>query len=353
MPIFKWFDPDTATHEDFVALNKYGNLLRAESRPDDPPRSIESTIKNVKNWKIFQKVEHHPWYLWEGEAIIASLFASVGFYDDNRHLLQGSINVLPDYRRQGLATSFLPKLVEIAEANERTLLITGTDSTVPAGEAFAEKLGADKGLETHTNQLVLAELDLSLLQAWMDGAKTSAKDFEMGLWTERYPEEDIQDICKLFEVMNDAPRGDLQIEDSKIKPEDLREGEASMKARGIERWELYVRHKLSGELAGFTGTYWDPENPENLGQGGTGVLPKYRGHGLGKWLKAAMIQKVMAERPVVKRIRTGNADSNAAMLAINNALGFKPYIAETVWQIEIEKIKSYLSQRGSRLLLPK
>lgn len=336
MPVFKRFDPETATHEDFVALNKYGNLLRAESLPDDPPRSLDATIKTVKNWKIFQKVEYHPWHLWEDGTIIAGLFVRVSFYDDNRHLIEGGIGVLPEYRRQGLATGFLPKIVEIAEANGRTLFIIGTDSTVPAGHAFLESIGASGGLETHNNQLILGEVDTSLLQAWVDVAKTSAKDFEMGLWSDTYPEDEIEDICRLFEVMNDAPMGDLQVE-----------GEASMKARGIERWELYVRHKPSGELAGFTATYWDPENPENLGQGGTAVLPKYRGNGLGKRLKAAMIQKVLAERPVVKRIRTGNADSNAAMLAINNALGFKPYIAGMAWQIEIEKLKSYLEGKDS------
>jgi mycothiol synthase len=341
----KRFNPETATHEEFIAVNKYGNLLRAESMPDDPPRSLESTIKSMKNWKTFQKLDIHAWYVWEQGDIIASIRVNVGFYDDNRHLINGGIAVLLQHRRQGLATRLLKTFVEIAETNKRTLLITGTDSTVPAGHAFAEALGADKGLETHMNQLVLAEVDKDMLQSWIDAAKVKATEFEMGLWTDEYPEEEIQDICKLFEVMNSAPKGDLDIEDEIVKPEDLREGEASMKARGIERCELYVRHKPSGELAGFTGTYWDPENPENLGQGATGVIPKYRGHGLGKWLKAAMIQKVLSERPVVKRIRTGNADSNAPMLAINNALGFKPYIAETVWQIEIEKLKEYLQKR--------
>jgi mycothiol synthase len=58
-----------------------------------------------------------------------------------------------------------------------------------------------------------------------------------------------------------------------------------------------------------------------------------------------MIQKVLAERPIVKHIRTENANSNASMLAINNTLGFKPYIAQTVWQIEIQKIKDYLEKK--------
>ena len=56
------------------------------------------------------------------------------------------------------------------------------------------------------------------------------------------------------------------------------------------------------------------------------MLPKYRGHGLGKWLKAAMLEKVLAERPAVKFVRTGNADENVPMLKINHALGFKPYV---------------------------
>ena len=132
------------------------------------------------------------------------------------------------------------------------------------------------------------------------------------------------------------------MEDSQVKPEQLREGEAYAIARGVERWVLYVRHKLSRDLAGYTTTYWYPENPENLEQEATGVLPEYRGSGLGKWLKAAMIQKVLRERPVVKRIRTGNANSNAPMLAINHELGFKFYKSQVVWQLEVTKLESYL-----------
>jgi mycothiol synthase len=340
----KRFDPETATHEEFVAINNYWNLLGAESNPDDPPRSLESTIKGLKTWKTFKKVDIHVWNVWDEGEIIANFGGNVGFHDENRHLLGCGIAVLPEHRRKGLATQLLKKLVEIAEANERTLIITGTDSTVPAGHAFAEKLGMDKGLESHTNQLVLAEVDKSLLETWINEAKTKATDFELGLWLNVYPEEEIEDIAKFYGVMNDAPRGDLQVEDSTVKPEQLREGEFSMKARGVERWVLYARHK-SGELAGFTQMFYDPENPENLDQGNTGVVPKYRGQGLGKWLKAAMLQKVFAERPTAKHIRTGNADSNEHMLAINHALGFKPYIAHTVWQIEVAKIKAYLQNK--------
>jgi GNAT superfamily N-acetyltransferase len=74
----------------------------------------------------------------------------------------------------------------------------------------------------------------------------------------------------------------------------------------------------------------------------TGVFPQYRKKGLGRWLKAAMLEKVLKELPQVKFIRTGNADSNAAMLRINNELGFKPYMADTLWQVELQKVFEYL-----------
>lgn len=344
MPILKRFDPDTATHDYFKARHHYLTLRSQEEMPEDPPRSLEFSVTNAKNWKLLEKEKLEVWNLWEEDNIIAELLTSVGFYGHNKHLVHGGVTMLQSYRRKGYLKLLLTKLVEIAETHNRTSLLCNTNSNMPAGDLVAQHLGAKKGIETHTNQLVFSEVDKALLETWIANAKTSASEFEMGLWR-GYPEEEITAIAKMIEVMNTAPKDNLDIEDFKVDPEVLRQFDVYNKVRNVEFWMLYVRHKPSGELAGYTQTFWDPENAENLMQGDTGVLPKYRGHGLGKWLKAVMIQKVLAERPVVKRIRTGNADSNAPMLAINHALGFKPYIAETVWQLEIQKIKDYLEKK--------
>jgi mycothiol synthase len=341
MPDLKRFDPETASDAYFRARHHYQKLCSLEEMPEDPPYSLDFSITNAKSWKLMEKEKLEVWHLWEDDKIIAELFSSVGLHEDNQHLMYLSMGVLQPYRKKGYSKLLLPKLVEMAETYSRTLVTFDTSSRLPAGGLVAEHLGAKKGIETHTNQLTLAEVDKALLETWVNTAKTTAKDFEMALWT-GYPEEEIVDIAKMIEVMNTAPKDNLEVEDFKVDPEVLRQFDAYNRVRNIEFWMMYIRHKPTGELAGYTQTYWSPEKPENVTQGDTGVLPKYRGHGLGKWLKAAMIQKVLAERPIVKRIRTGNADSNAPMLAINHALGFKPYIAETVWQIEVEKIRSYL-----------
>ena len=81
-------------------------------------------------------------------------------------------------------------------------------------------------------------------------------------------------------------------------------------------------------------------------QGNTGVFPEFRGRRLGRWLKAAMLEKVLRDRPEARFLRSSNADSNAAMLRINQELGFRPYLSRTIWQTEIEKIEAYLGGPG-------
>jgi GNAT superfamily N-acetyltransferase len=149
-----------------------------------------------------------------------------------------------------------------------------------------------------------------------------------------------------MEVMNTAPKDDLDVEDFTWTVEQVRQMEESLARRKVERWTAYIRHVESGELAGYTAVYWSPNHPEMLEQGDTGVVPQHRNKGLGRWLKAAMIEKVLQDRSQVAHVRTGNANSNVPMLRINHEMGFKPYRSWTVWQVELEKIDAYLANDG-------
>ena len=340
MPALKRFDPDTSSESYFRSRHEYLGLRLQEEMPDDPNMPLEFSINNARGWKLIESVTFEMWHLWEDEKIIAELFLIVSLGKDNPHLMSTELQILQPYRRKGYTRLLLEKVLAFAEKYGRTLLTSRTNSFVPEGQGFAERVGATRGLASATNQLLLGDVDRDLLSQWVNPADAR---FEMGFWGSRYPDADLHAVAELFNVMNTAPRDDLEQDDEQTTPEELREGEAYDLARGVKRWVLYVRHKPSGRLAGFTETYWYPEDPENLEQDDTGVLPEYRGNGLGKWLKAAMIQKVLAERPSVRRIRTGNANSNAPMLAINHKLGFKVYRSETIWQLEIAKLKDYLS----------
>jgi RimJ/RimL family protein N-acetyltransferase len=220
--------------------------------------------------------------------------------------------------------------------------MTNTVDRIPGGSAFMVRLGAQKGLEAHTNQLRIADLDRGLTDDWLARGQENLTKFDLGFWDGAYPEDQLQAIVDLYDLVNQQPHGDLEIEDVHMTPEQLRQLETNIFARGNERWTFFIQDRETGKFAGYTETIWNPNRPEILRQDMTGVYPQYRNKGLGRWLKAAMLDKVLKERPQVKYVRTGNADSNAAMLKINTELGFKPYLADALWQVELQMVLDYL-----------
>jgi len=333
-----------ASSKEYAAFNKIINVVRKERQPDDPPIPLEETTNQLKNLPSF--VDLKMWCVWteDHSEMIAQGNVGLMHTDENKHLAQFDIIVHPDYRCQGLGKQLLRLITEAALADHRRLLLTDTNNRIPAGEAFMQRLAAQRGLEGHVNQLKMVDLDRKLIQEWLEQGQKNAAEFELGFWEGNYPQEQLQEIVKLLDLTNQQPFGDLEVEEMHITPEQLIEMEKMDKARGNQRCTFYVLEKASQKFAGYTETVWNPNRPEILRQDMTGVFPQYRGKGLGRWLKAAMLDRMLNLHPEIKFVRTTNADTNAAMLRINNELGFKPYMTSILWQMEITKVQEYLNQ---------
>lgn len=101
---------------------------------------------------------------------------------------------------------------------------------------------------------------------------------------------------------------------------------------------MFVRDP-SGACIGGTEVDFEPWEPSTVLQQNTGIDPAHRARGLAKWAKAAVLERLRDERPDVYRVRTGSAFSNAPMLAINDALGFRVISAQTEWQASVEDLR--------------
>lgn len=338
------FDAHTANEANYAALTDFENHLLSEMMPDDPPISLDERRQGFQNLPSFVEVQR--WVVWEPThtAIIGRANALLYRTETNQHVVEFNIGVLPAYRQQGLGRALLAQIVHLAQAEKRSLLIAETSDRVPAGKAFMNLLGAEQGLTAHINQLELACLDGQLLDQWQHRAAERAADFELGLWTNPYPQDQLDAIVRLLDVMNSEPREQLEVEDIHLTAQDLRQIEQFHASTGTERWTIYVRERNSGKLAGFTEVQWNRNRPQIVQQKGTGVFPEYRNKGLGRWLKGAMMEKILRELPQARWVRTGNADSNAAMLKINHELGFRAYRAITVWQVETQRVATQLDQ---------
>jgi RimJ/RimL family protein N-acetyltransferase len=164
------------------------------------------------------------------------------------------------------------------------------------------------------------EARLSALEA---EARRAAAGYKVRTWRDRTPDELLDDRALLEQRMTtDAPHGDLPVEEERWDGDRIREYEASHVARG--RTVLSAGAVQDGRLVAFTDLQVPIAQPERANQAGTLVLREHRGHRLGALVKAAVLRELAATLPQVRRISTYNSDSNLPMVAVNEALGFRP-----------------------------
>jgi RimJ/RimL family protein N-acetyltransferase len=141
--------------------------------------------------------------------------------------------------------------------------------------------------------------------------------------------------------MQTAPREGLEAGDVIIDTEFVAQLDRALTDAGRTRWTVFVRDP-AGACVGGTEVIFEPGDPGTVTQQSTGIDPAHRGLGLARWAKAWMLERIRDERQPVLRIRTGNAFSNAPMLAINEALGFRPVGTRTEWQADAAALAARL-----------
>jgi GNAT superfamily N-acetyltransferase len=248
-----------------------------------------------------------------------------------------------DHRRRGLGRALLANIVRAAGDREEILLGSWVNDRIPAGNEFARRIGATEGLNNRGSRAKLAEIDRTLVGAW---ARLDPPGYRL-LWIDGdVPDDQMRNVMKAYDLMNTAPRGELQHGDWHATEEEIRQWDRTRNANGAVRHLLLAVEDATGVAVGFTEVNRHPDIPWIVGQQGTAVDPAHRGHGIGKWIKGAMIERIFREWPDATVIQTGNAYSNAPMLSINDRLGFKVTWSTMVWQLKIADARKYLEARG-------
>ncbi len=336
-------DLQTAPGWQVEALARHDMEISAERYPDDPPVPLEDRLRSYRLPDTATHKSFH-WAYFDGEYAAASCALDWRVSADRQNFAFGEISVLPGWRRRGLATALLSLMAAAARNLRRdTLLLESTDR-VQASGAFLAFAGAIPGLAYHVSQLDLRQLDIALMRAWIDRGKEQAKGLDLIFWEGLPPVDLIDAFCEMITYIQcEEPRGTLDITDTRMTPEMLCDAQAMIAAGGHRCWVLAAVLPAidtcgapgARRIVGYTELHIRPSRPSIVDQYGTCVFNEYRGRGIGRWLKAEMILKVLAELPDARFIRTQIADANAAMLRINTQLGYKPFEAVTDWQLKV------------------
>ncbi len=239
--------------------------------------------------------------------------------------------VRADRRRQGVGRSLLEAVRERADRRR-------VRGYAPVGHAggmgFAAAVGATPGIVDRQNRLQVADLDRAMLESWGKRASERAHGYSLVSFDGPCPDELLEGFARLTHVMNTAPRnpGD---EDVLPTAEEVLSGQEARQPRMSWEWTVCARHDATGDLVGYTALMATRARPWLGVQWDTGVVPAHRNLGLGRWLKAANALRLLDERPEVITLETWNAGVNAAMLSINDAMGFRPVAEWQEWTLEI------------------
>lgn len=323
------FDPQTAPESQKLAVGELLAASHAFAYPEDPPVLPHKEAVSLTHVSPGERVEH--FVIFEGERAVA--WGSLSFdTKQNLHAAHARLIVLPEHRRQGLGRAVSEQLERVARREGRHTITFATSTKAPAGEEYARHLKAAPALPMRVSRLDLQVVPQEVLADWL--VRPENDPYHLHVWT-RLPDEYLERGADMMMVMNTAPKGDLDIEDWVITPEMIRAWDSMIEEAGEVRYFMAVEDSRNGQLDGYTEVFWDAERAALVYQGATAVRPGARGLGLGKWLKAAMLQHVQQNCPGARWVRTNNANVNAAMLGINVKMGFQPWAQFTEWQLKL------------------
>jgi GNAT superfamily N-acetyltransferase len=324
---------ENPTDADGVAYHRLITAIDAVDHPDDPPAALAEIAGRLRLRRDDQRVLR--WLVRAGDAMIGHVLLVLPDLD-NQHLAISNVFVHPDHRRHGIGTALLRAAVTAAAADGRRTLLLEADDGSP-GQAFCRAHGLRAVSRARLSLLRLAEVDWADVEAL---AAAAHPGYRLVRWTDRCPDELIEQYAVAKTAMNDAPVDEADIADQVFTADVIRQNETGHREMGFTDWVTVAVHEQTGAVAGLTELELGP--PPRCFQEDTAVVPGHRGSGLGLWIKADMLCRLRAERPDLTEVITGNAASNEHMLRINIRLGFRPHRAIDEWQAEIGELVTRL-----------
>lgn len=310
------FDPKTADDDLWRTYLPLVARTHADVYPigfPPPDAYLVNTMRNVS-----PLIREWRWLAWDGDELAGAVELSWWEAKDNRHLGWMHYEVLPENIGDGLLDALYEPVAETMREAGRTTLTIDSLLGDPIGEYVAARGGKQCSAEQNNVAPLVREsrADLAAIVAAVpDGYEAFGFDGPC-------PEDLIETYARLVATMNTAPRDDMPMEDIDFSPERIRAWEAGLAARGHTMWTVGAREVATGELAAFTQVVLAPEWPEVVEQEDTAVAVPHRGHGLGLWVKARNLLRLLDEAPEARRVSTWNAESNAHMIRVNRRLGF-------------------------------
>ncbi len=319
----------------FLQYKAHATMMLHEAEPEMKPISDEMAMQWLDD-KYEVSIRN---YAFEGEKIVGDAEIYLRKPDDPEYELNKGLGYIfgyvePKYRNRGIGTSLAKKaFLDIKDSCVHTI---SSHSYSEEGNRFLQKFGVPSSVFSDM-RLELDGFDWNIVDGWLKIAEKSENNWKIELHT-KITDQFIDDVSDLsfataveFKKMNNQETIDLR-EAEKKKWQDSKEF-----LEKFRQYRCFLVKDANGVVIGFTEGGIDNENTYRFIQYVTAVDAGHRGSGIGKLLKALMLDHIRQNNPQVKMITTGNNDLNAPMLGINSRLGFKKHKTQISYKICVEE----------------
>lgn len=313
---------------DDALLSRLCDVEAASKRAGRPWYDPESAAAFTADQRFVDPGEDHLlWAAWSGGQAVGLAHAWFPV-TDNADKAYCMVEVEPAARGRGHGAALLDAV--LAEVRRRgrqevlsELLLPLDASADHPYRRFAVRHGFGEASSDSMRHLALP-VEPTLLDALAARARERwSGRYRLETYVGGVPSQLQESLCDTEnQLAVDAPAGTVEYEPESLTPERYRERLDLFAAMGRERITT-VAVDAGDQVVAYTDLVVGAGTRTSVWQWGTLVRREHRGHRLGLAVKVANLRHLQAAHPERTVVMTGNADVNAHMLAINEALGFR------------------------------
>lgn len=330
------FDPREADEKDLRAYLDITKEVIAEWSPDIPVPEYDAFVAQLGNPRTARGLRD-CWVARRDGRVVGT--AEIIYLEhENSRYGQAQVRVRRSARRQGVGRSLLAACLDPLQAARRDRVVAYNLYDGSPGLDWARDLGFIVTQRYAWQTLHVPEVDPDRWQV------SIPEGYRIERWTHRAPEDLVSSFARARTAIGDAPTGASGIRAADWTAARVREREAQLASTDREHRYLVVVHEPTGTVAGLTEVAMQPYLPNTCFQGDTAVLAEHRGRGLGRVMKASMMQWLLADKPDLLEIRTTTAADNRHMIRVNTQLGYTTTATLNTMEIPVHELELRLSR---------
>ena len=190
-------------------------------------------------------------------------------------------------------------------------------------------------------RLVRAEANHTEIENWLHTIPTDNSNLNLRFFN-TIPDEYLERFVELFSLfLNQMPKEKKDRKKYNITMDEIKNYDDWRRKHNRHQY-TYAIHDDRDNMIAYTNGMIDGLDPTDVYQAMTGVLTKYRGRGLSKWLKAALFNKIGEDFPANKYMTTDMRAVNIPIQKVNARMGYRLIGEGAEYSVTQEDLKELL-----------